>query len=437
MPLLIAVLGLLLLLVLIMVVRLNAFIAFIIVSIAVGIAQKMVLAKIIVSIENGLGETMGFLMLILGFGAMLGKLVAESGAAQRITSSLVNMFGLKRIQWAVMLTGFIVGIPMFYAVGFVILVPIIFTLAASTELPLLFVGLPMIASLSVTHGFLPPHPSPSAIAVLLGADMGKTLLFGIMIAIPAIIIAGPVFSRTLKNIHAKPFKEFYNPKVFNDDEMPPMWASIGTALLPVILIGGAAFLNLFVHDNSLKEIIRFIGDPVVAMLISVLFAIYSLGIARGKTIDEVMALVSKSVSSVTMILLIIGGAGAFKQVMVDSGVSAYIAQLMKNSPVSPLILAFLIATFLRVCIGSATVAALTTAGIMAPIISGASIHPELMVLSIGAGSLMLSQVNDVGFWMFKEYFSLSVKETLLSWTVMETIIGIMGLLGVLVLNSLL
>ena len=267
--------------------------------------------------------------------------------------------------------------------------------------------------------------------------MGKTLLFGMMIAIPAIIIAGPVFSRTLKNIRAKPFKEFYNPKVFNDDEMPPMLASIGTALLPVILIGGAAFLNLFVQDNSLKEIIRFIGDPVVAMLISVLFASYSLGIARGKTIDEVMALVSKSVSSVTMILLIIGGAGAFKQVMVDSGVSAYIAQLMKNSPVSPLILAWLMATFLRVCIGSATVAALTTAGIMAPIISGASIHPELMVLSIGAGSLMLSQVNDVGFWMFKEYFSLSVKETLLSWTVMETIIGIMGLLGVLVLNSFL
>jgi Gnt-I system high-affinity gluconate transporter len=249
MPLVIAILGLLLLLLLIMVVRLNAFIAFIIVSIAVGIAQRMELTKIIVSIENGLGETMGFLMLILGFGAMLGKLVAESGAAQRITSSLIHVFGLKRIQWAVMLTGFIVGIPMFYAVGFVILVPIIFTVAASTELPLLFVGLPMIASLSVTHGFLPPHPSPSAIALMLGADMGKTLLFGIMIAIPAIIIAGPVFSRTLTKIHAKPFKEFYNPNVFNDDEMPPTWVSIGTALLPVILIGGAAFLNLFIHDS--------------------------------------------------------------------------------------------------------------------------------------------------------------------------------------------
>jgi Gnt-I system high-affinity gluconate transporter len=437
MPLIITALGLLVLLLLIMAVRLNAFIAFIIVSIAIGIAQKMALGKIILSIENGLGETMGFLMLILGFGAMLGKLVAESGAAQRITSNLVKVFGLKRIQWAGMLTGFIVGIPMFYAVGFVVLVPIIFTVAASTELPLLFVGLPMIAALSVTHGFLPPHPSPTAIAVMLGADIGKTLLFGIMIAIPAIIIAGPIFSRTLKKINAKPFKEFYNPKVFKEEEMPAMWVSIFTALLPVILIGGTAFLNLFIKDSTVKEIFGFIGDPVVAMLISALVAFYTLGLARGKTIDEVMALVSKSVSSVTMILLIIGGAGAFKQVMVDSGVSAYIAQLMKNSPVSPLILAWLIAAFLRVCIGSATVAALTTAGIILPTVSSTSVHPELMVLSIGAGSLMLSQVNDVGFWMFKEYFSLSIKETLLSWTVMETIIGIVGLIGVLVLNSLL
>jgi Gnt-I system high-affinity gluconate transporter len=271
----------------------------------------------------------------------------------------------------------------------------------------------------------------------LGADIGKTLLFGILIAIPAIIIAGPVFSRTLKKINAKPFKEFYNPRVFKDEEMPAMWVSIFTALLPVILIGGAAFLNLFVTNNALKESVGFIGDPVVAMLISALAAIYTLGLERGKTMDEVMALISKSVSSVTMILLIIGGAGAFKQVMVDSGISAYIAQSMKNSPVSPLILAWLIAAFLRVCIGSATVAALTTAGMILPIISGTSVHPELMVLSIGAGSLMLSQVNDVGFWMFKEYFSLTIKETLLSWTVMETIIGVMGLMGVLVLNSLL
>ncbi len=437
MPLIIAVAGLVLLLLLIMAARLNAFIAFVIVSIAIGIGQAMPLGSIVTSIERGLGDTLGFLVPILGFGAMLGKLVADSGAAQRITSRLTGIFGVKGIQWAVMLTGFIVGIPMFYAVGFVVLVPIIFAVAASTELPLLFVALPMIASLSVTHGYLPPHPSPTAIAQMFGADIGKTLLLGIIIAIPAVILAGPVFSRFLGKIEARPFKEFYDPKVLKNEEMPSMRESLLTALLPVILIGGAALLNLLVNPGPGREIVGFIGDPVVAMLISALLAIYTLGLRRGKTMNEVMGLVATSVSSVTMILLMIGGAGAFKQVMVDSGVSAYIASSLKDSPVPPLILAWLIATFLRVCVGSATVAALTTAGIVLPIVSGASVRPELMVLSIGAGSLMLSQVNDVGFWMFKEYFSLTVKETLLSWTVMETIVGIAGLVGVLLLDALL
>ncbi len=437
MPLIIAVIAMVVLLLLIMVLRINAFIAFIIVSLAIGIAQGMELGKIVTSVEQGLGETMGILVLILGFGAMLGKLVAESGAAQRITSKLVGMFGVKNVQWAVMLTGFIVGIPMFYAVGFVILVPIVFTVAAATRLPLLYVGLPMIASLSVTHGYLPPHPSPTAIAVMFGADIGKTLLYGIIIAIPAIILAGPVFSRFIKHIHAQPLKEFYNPRILREEEMPAVWVSISTALLPVILIGAAALVNLFVTDASWKSVIGFVGNPVVAMLISVLVAIYTLGLAQGRTMKDVMEGITKSVSSITMILLIIGGAGAFKQTMVDSGVSTYIAELLKNSPVSPLILGWLIATFLRICVGSATVAALTTAGIMAPLVSSTSVRPELMVISIGAGSLMLSQVNDVGFWMFKEYFSLSIKETLSSWTVMETIVGVVGLIGVLVLNSLL
>jgi Gnt-I system high-affinity gluconate transporter len=437
MPLIIATLGILLLLVLILVFRLNAFIAFMLVCIAIGIAQGMELGKIVSSIESGLGETLGFLVLILGFGAMLGKLVAESGAAQRITSKLVSVFGLRYVQWATMLTGFIVGIPMFYAVGFVILVPIIFTVAATTRLPLLYVGLPMIASLSVTHGYLPPHPSPTAIAVMFNADIGKTLLYGIIIAIPAITLAGPVFSRFLKSIEAKPFKEFYDPKIFKEEEMPALWVSLSTALLPVLLIGTTAVLNLLIKNGRMKEVISFIGDPAVAMLISVLVAVYTLGLARGKTMKVVMDEMTKSVSSITMILLIIGGAGSFKQIMVDSGISTYIAALMKNSPMSPLVLAWLIATFLRICVGSATVSALTTAGIVLPLVSSGSVRPELMVLSIGAGSLMLSQVNDVGFWMFKEYFSLTIKETLMSWTVMETIIGVVGLIGVLVLNAVL
>lgn len=431
----IAVIGLVILFLLILAVRINAFIAFIIVSIFIGIASGMELDKIVSAVEKGLGDTLGFLALILGFGAMLGKLAAESGAAQRITSKLIAAFGVKRIQWAVMLTGFIVGVPLFYAVGFVILVPIIFTVAAAVELPLLYVALPMIASLTVTHGYLPPHPSPTAIAVMFHADIGKTLLLGILIAVPAIIIAGPFLSRFLKKINAKPFKEFFNPRVFTEEEMPSFTVSIFTLLLPVILIAGASLLNIYLPESILKHIINFLGNAPVAMLISVLLGIYTLGLNRGKSMNEVMELLTKSVSSITMVLLIIGGAGSFKQVMLDSGISNYIGELLKDSPVQPLILAWLIATALRICVGSATVAAVTTAGILLPYVSTASVNPELLVLSIGAGSLMLSQVNDIGFWMFKEYFSLSIKETLLSWTVMETIVGIVGLIGVLVMNA--
>lgn len=435
MPLVFATLGIILLLLLITAVKLNPFVAFIIVSIAIGIAQGMQLSKIVTSIENGLGETLGFLVLILGFGAMLGKLVAESGAAQRITTELIRLFGIRRIQWAGMLTGFIVGIPLFYGVGFVILVPIIFTVAASTGLPLLYVGLPMIASLTVTHGFLPPHPSPSAIVIMFGADMGKTLLYGLIIAIPAIILAGPVLTRFTTKIKAKPLEEFYSPRVFKEDEMPAMWVSIVTALLPVILIVAAVISNLIAKNRPVNEILGFIGNPPVAMLISALVAVYTLGLARGKSMSQVMGEITKSVTSITMILLIIGGAGAFKQVMVDSGVSTYIGELLKDSHFSPLILAWIIATFLRICVGSATVAALTTAGIVLPLVTNGSARPEMMVLAIGAGSLMLSQVNDVGFWMFKEYFSLTIKETLMSWTVMETIVGTVGIVGVLIMNS--
>jgi Gnt-I system high-affinity gluconate transporter len=375
------------------------------------------------------------LVLILGFGAMLGKLVADSGAAQRITSKLVSSFGKKNIQWAVVIAGFIVGIPMFYSVGFVILVPLIFTVAASTGLPLLYVGLPMLASLSVTHGFLPPHPAPTGIATIFNASIGKTLLYGIIVAIPAIIIAGPLFARTIKNIKATPLKEFYNPVVLKDEEMPGMGISIFTALLPVILIGVSTILNFILpHDFPAKNIILFLGNPVIAMLIAVLVAIYTLGLNRGKSMDQVMDSISSAVTGITMVLLIIAGSGALKQILIDSGVSQFIAESLKDSSISPLILAWLIATAIRVSVGSATVAGLTAAGIVFPLVSETGVSPELMVLAIGSGSLMLSHVNDSGFWLFKEYFNLSIKETLSTWTVMETTVGVVGLIGVLILN---
>ena len=435
MPLLIVILGILLLFLLIARFKLNAFITFIIVSLLVGIAEGMNLEEVVSSIQNGIGNTLGFLILILGLGAMLGKLVADSGAAQRITSKLVENFGRKNIQWAVVLTGFIVGIPMFYSVGFVILVPLVFTVAAATRLPLLYVGIPMLASLSVTHGYLPPHPAPTAITVMFEADLGKTLLYGLIVAIPAIIVGGPLFGRTLKNIKATPLKEFVNPRVLEDHEMPSMGISIFTALLPIILIAMATLIELLVPGHfPLKNVVLFLGNPVIAMLISVLVAIYTLGLARGKKMVEVMETVSESIKGITMVLLIIAGAGALKQVLVDSGVSDYIADMLQGSSVSPLVLAWLIATVIRVCVGSATVAGLTAAGIVLPLIANTGVSPELMVLAIGSGSLMLSHVNDSGFWLFKEYFNLSVRDTLRTWTVMETTVGIMGLIGVMILS---
>ncbi|WP_338039092.1 gluconate:H+ symporter [Maribacter litopenaei] len=415
MPLLIVVLGILLLFLLVAKFKLNGFISFILVSLFVGIAEGMQPIAVVGSIQKGIGNILGFLVLILGLGAMLGKLVAESGAAQRITTKLVDKFGKKNIQWAVVLTGFIVGIPMFYSVGFVILVPLVFTIAAATGLPLLYVGLPMLASLSVTHGYLPPHPAPTAIAATFNADISKTLLYGIIVAIPAIIIAGPLLSRTMKNIKASPLKELMNPTILKDDEMPGTGISIFTALLPVILMAVSALAGLFLPDDStIRSILVFCGDPVMAMLISVLVAIYTLGLARGKKMKDVMDTVGDAVKGITMVLLIIAGAGALKQVLIDSGVSEYIGEALSGSSVSPLILAWLIATIIRVCVGSATVAGLTAAGIVLPLIEGTGTSAELIVLAIGSGSLMLSHVNDSGFWLFKEYFNLSIKDTIKS-----------------------
>lgn len=438
MPLLIVIGGIFLLFLLIARFKLNAFIAFIIVSLGVGLAEGMDIERLVSAIEKGIGNTLGFLLIILGLGAMLGKLVADSGAAQRITSNLVSRFGKKNVQWAVVLTGFIVGIPMFYTVGFVILVPLVFTVAASTRLPLLYVGVPMLASLSVTHGYLPPHPAPTAISEIFQADLGKTLLYGILIAVPAIIVAGPLLSRTFKNIPASPLAEFVNPRVLKEDEMPGIWVSIVTALLPVLLIGAATLSGLLLpEDLWIARGIAFLGNPVIAMLLSVLVAIYTLGLSRGKTMKEVMTSVGQSVSGITMVLLIIAGAGALKEVLIQSGVSEYIGALLAGSSISPLVLAWGIATVIRVSVGSATVAGLTAAGIVLPLIGNSGIAPELMVLAIGSGSLMLSHVNDSGFWLFKEYFNLTVADTLRTWTLMETTVGVMGLAGVLILNAIL
>ena len=435
MPILIVILGICLLLFLILVVKFNSFVSFVIVSLAVALAEGMALDKAVISIENGIGNTMGTIVLVLGFGAMLGKLVSESGAAQRITTKLVQIFGKKHIQIALMLTGFIVGVSLFYDVAFFIMIPLIFTIAAATELPLLYVGLPMLAALSVTHGYLPPHPAPTAITAMFHADLGKTMVYGILVAIPAIIISGPVLSKTLSRVNARPLQEFINQKPLTEGEMPGFWTSFFTALFPVILISISTIAGfLFPEGNEIRKLLGYVGNPIVAMLISVLLAVYTLGLARGRKIADVTNSLTHSVTSITVIMLLIAGAGAFKQVLIDGGVSKYIGGLLSQSSLSPLFLGWLIATIMRFCVGSATVAGITTAGIVLPLVTGTNVKPELLVLAIGSGSLMLGHVNDGGFWLFKEYFNLSIKDTLRTWTVMETSIGISGLIGVLILS---
>ena len=419
---------------LITVVKLHPFLSFLIVCIITGLVKGMAITALMSSIQKGIGDVVGSLMIILCVGAMLGKLIADSGAANKIASGLIQLFGTKYIQWALVLTAFIVGIPLFYGVGFVLLVPLVITVAARYNLPAVYLGLPTLAALSVTHGFLPPHPSPVALAQQFNANMGLTLFYGIIIAIPVIIIAGPIFSVTLKKYTSKPLAIFASANI-PDHELPSMLSSLSAAFLPVVLIGLDTIISLTVSTkNTLTALIHIIGDPSVAMLISLLIALYTLGIAQGKKIKFIMGPIGDSVKEVSSILLIIAGAGALKQILLDTGMSSELVQPLTNLSLHPLFLAWFIAAILRVSIGSATVAGLTTAGIVAPLIATSGVNPCLMVLATGAGSVFFSHVNDPGFWMFKEYFNLTVKETFKTWSIMETIVSVAGLVGVFILN---
>ena len=419
---------------LITVVKLHPFLSFLIVCIITGLVKGMAITALMSSIQKGIGDVVGSLMIILCVGAMLGKLIADSGAANKIASGLIQLFGTKYIQWALVLTAFIVGIPLFYGVGFVLLVPLVITVAARYNLPAVYLGLPTLAALSVTHGFLPPHPSPVALAQQFNANMGLTLFYGIIIAIPVIIIAGPIFSVTLKKYTSKPLAIFASANI-PDHELPSMLSSLSAAFLPVVLIGLDTIISLTVSTkNTLTAFIHIIGDPSVAMLISLLIALYTLGIAQGKKIKFIMGPIGDSVKEVSSILLIIAGAGALKQILLDTGMSSELVQPLTNLSLHPLFLAWFIAAILRVSIGSATVAGLTTAGIVAPLIATSGVNPCLMVLATGAGSVFFSHVNDPGFWMFKEYFNLTVKDTFKTWSIMETIVSVAGLVGVFILN---
>ncbi|CAH0306465.1 High-affinity gluconate transporter [Peribacillus sp. Bi96] len=445
MPLIIVAVGILALLLLIMGLKLNTFISLIIVSFGVALLLGMPLDQIVKSIEAGLGGTLGHLALIFGLGAMLGKLIADSGGAQRIAMTLVNKFGEKYIQWAVVVASFIIGIALFFEVGLVLLIPIVFAISKELKVSILHLGIPMVAALSVTHGFLPPHPGPTVIAGEYGANIGEVLLYGFIIAIPTVILAGPLFTKLAKKLVPESFTKTGNiaslgeQKVFKLEDTPGFGISVFTAMLPVILMSIATIITLLqktigFEDNSLLAAIRFIGDASTSMLISLLVAIYTMGLARKIPIKNVMESCTTAITHIGMMLLIIGGGGAFKQVLIDGGVGDYVAELFKGTSLSPILLAWIIAAILRISLGSATVAALTTAGLVIPMLGQSDVNLALVVLATGAGSLIASHVNDAGFWMFKEYFGLSMKETFSTWTLLESIISIAGLGFILLLS---
>ncbi len=391
-------------------------------------------------LEKGVGDMLGSLVIVVIGGAMLGKLVAETGAAQQIASGLMKAFGEKYLQVAMMITGFVIGIPLFYNVAFVLVFPLIATIVYRYKLPAVYVGLPMMAALSVTHGFLPPHPSPVGLVAQLKADMGQTLMYGIIIAIPTVIISGLLFSKTLRGLNAQLPKTFQSEGL-PEDKLPSLRNSLVTALLPVIMLAITTIVLMIypkdqlLQGNFIGKAVVFFSDSNIVMLLSIAIATYTLGLRRGMKITAVMDIYATAIKDVALIVLIMGGAGSLKEVLIVTGVSVEISEALNGLSFHPLFLGWLIACIIRVCVGSATVAGLTAAGIVAPLLLA---HPEvnanLMVLAVGAGSLMFSHVNDAGFWLFKEYYNLSIKQTIRSWSVMETIVAICGLGGVMVLN---
>jgi Gnt-I system high-affinity gluconate transporter len=415
--------------------KVSPFLSLLMVSILTGFLMGMQPAAVLASIEKGVGSTLGGLALIICLGAILGKFLEISGAAEQIAVTLIKHFGEKNIQWAVLTTGFLVGIPLYYNAGFVILVPLVFTLARKTGLPLLYIAIPMAASLSTTHCFLPPHPGPVVLVNAFKANMGKTLLYGLIMALPTVIVAGPLLGRLLRNVKAKANETLVLNQPPKYKELTAVLPSFMIALLPILLITLSVIANQFLSDTDIiRKSISFIGDSTIALLLSVLLAGWYFGLHSGHSMAVVMDWMNKGISGIAVILLIITAGGVLKQILIDSGSGAYIASFSGKWQMHPLVFGWVVTALLRVTVGSATVAGITAAGVVAPLVNSGVVSAELMVLSVGAGSVFGSHINDSGFWMYKEFFGLTLKQTFISWTVMETTISILGLIMVLLLN---
>ncbi|WP_322905806.1 GntP family permease [Paenibacillus campi] len=418
--------------------KMNPFIALIVGAVFMGLIAGMPLKTIVSSFQEGVASVLGFIAIVLGLGTMLGKLMAESGGAERIANTMVRVFGEKNVHWAMMVVAVICGIPVFIQVGIVLLFPLVFVIAKKTGTSLIKIGISLLAGLAVVHSLIPPHPAAMLAVGIFNADVGKTIFLALIVSIPAAAIAGPLYGSWIsKKIaiqgNSELMEQFTETK---QKELPGFGITLFTILLPVILMLISTVVSLILPEtNMFRQIVDFIGSPVIALLIALLFSLYSFGYARGFNSKQLLTFTNDCLGPVAAIVLLIGAGGGFNKILTASGVGDAIAAFAQTAHLSPLLLAFLIAGLIRAAVGSATVAMTTAAGIVAPIaVAMPGVSPELLVLATGAGSIILSHVNDSGFWIVKQYLNLSVPDTLKTWTVMETLLGFVAFGIVMILS---
>lgn len=439
-----AVLSILALIVLIARYRLNPFISVTLVSVGLALLAGMPAPQILPAYEQGVGKTLGHIALIVALGTMLGKMMAESGGAERIARTLIARFGPKNVHWAMMLIAFCVGLPIFFEVGFVLLIPIVLNVARRTGVPLLLVGLPMVAGLSVVHGLVPPHPAAMLAVNAYQADVGRTVFYALLVGLPTAALAGPVFAKFVAPRVQLPAHNPMEAALLDeghgripDDQLPGFGITLGTLLVPVVLmlLGGWAD-QIATPGSPLNHGLRFIGHSVVALLIATLMSFVTLGLMRGFSREQILKFSQDCLAPTAAITLLVGAGGGLNGILVHTGVATEIIGLSQRFELSPLLMGWTMAALMRVATGSATVAMTTASGIVAPIAAALGYpHPELLVLATGAGSVVLSHVNDGGFWLVKEYFNMSVAQTFKTWTVLETLISVTALLLVMALAT--
>jgi GntP family gluconate:H+ symporter len=412
--------------------KLNSFIALMAVSVALGLATGMPPQNVVKSFETGLGGTLAHIAIIVALGTMLGKMMAESGGADRIAITLIELFGENRAPWAMAAVGFLVGLPVFFEVGFVLLVPIAFNVARRTGTPLILVGLPMVAGLSVVHGLVPPHPAAMLAVTAYNADIGRTVLFAVLVGIPTLIVAGPLYAKLIAphvqlGLHNPIADQFL--EAAPDRQLPGFAVTVATIVLPIVLMLLGSWADTFSASGTWTNgVLHLVGSADLALLIGAVLSFITLGTMRGFGRDTILKFADESLAPTALITLLIGAGGGFGRVLQDSGTSQAIINFALHSHMSIIMSAWLVAALVRIATGSATVAMTMASGIVAPIAVLSGVRPELLTIATGAGSLVLSHFNDGGFWLVKEYFGMDIQQTLKSWTVCETIISVVALL---------